>query len=76
MSQLVNYVHSVIINLMKSQCYVNNMGTSRTKCSSKFETISTNSPTVDVANWDSDIEIVTMNMNKINLIHSTNDASG
>lgn len=51
------------------------MGTSLTKCSSKFDTISTNRPTVEVANCDIDIDIVTMNMNNTKRIHSTNDAS-
>lgn len=52
------------------------MGTNLTKCSSKFETISTNRPTVDVASCDSDMEIVTMNINSIKRMHSTRDASG
>lgn len=38
--------------------------------------ISTKRPTVEVASCESDIEIVTINMNNINRIHSTSDASG
>lgn len=56
--------------------YVIRMGTSRTKCSSKFDTTSSNKPTVEVANCESDIEMVTMNMNRMSRIHSTQEAIG
>jgi len=58
------------------RCHVSSMGTRRTKCSSKFETISTNRPTVEVVSCESDIEMVIMNTNNIKRMHSTRDASG
>lgn len=52
------------------------MGTSRTKCSSKFDTISMKRPTDELAICDIDIEIVIMNMNNISRRHSTKEARG
>lgn len=64
------------IVLFNLEIHVKSMGTSLTKCSSKFDTMSTKRPTVDVANCVKDIDIVTMNINRISRMHSTKEARG
>lgn len=56
--------------------HVNRIGTRRTKCSSKLDTTSINNPTVEVANCERDIDIVTMNMKRMRRMHSTSEARG
>lgn len=56
--------------------HVSSIGTNLTKCSSKFDTISMNRPTVEVAICERDIDIVTINTNNIKRMHSTNEVIG